>query len=61
MANMRWRRDLHLRLIACAFVGVAFVVGWLIGGDAQQVVPGIALVVALGALLTLRYRFGRNT
>lgn len=52
---------MHLRLIACAFVGVAFVAGWRIGGDAQQVLPGIALIVAIGALLTLRYRFGRNT
>jgi uncharacterized membrane protein YfcA len=58
---VRWRRDRHLRLIAAAFVGVAFVVGWLIGGDAQQALPGLALVVALGALLLLRHRYGRNT
>jgi|KBSSwiStaDraftv2_1062776.scaffolds.fasta_scaffold6804385_1 hypothetical protein len=58
---MHWTRDLHLRLIACAVVGVAFVVGWLIGGDARQVLPGVALIVALGALLVLRHRYGRNT
>jgi hypothetical protein len=58
---MHWSRDLHPRLIACAVVGVAFVVGWLIGGDARQVLPGVALIGALGALLLLRHRYGRNT